>query len=291
MRKQPDVRRSSEQRDERIVNSVHQPVVEVAPTEQIDCIAFSRHATRKSGRGLPNGEHDHEDQSQGTQKWLEALPEHFSGKARLIPLFEAAAPGRAGGALVSFEPRARNDWHTHPLGRTLIVTERKGLHRVWGGPLEFYQAFGPVVAAEYLGTASPLLAPTVFASVMVLNPLGGSAAGRLERATAVRLGMGAFVVAVVGVVVSLRAGASMPFIAASLVVGAAQGLATTAGLRALLAASNADERAGCSGRSTSSATPAVPSRESSQEGSRAGSTSSRSRSATPFSARLPPRSR
>src|SRR5918994_565103 len=36
----------------------------------------------------------------------------------------------------------------------------------------FYQAFGPSVVAEYLGTMNPLIAAAVFASVMVLNPLG-----------------------------------------------------------------------------------------------------------------------
>jgi hypothetical protein len=44
-----------------------------------------------------------------------------------------------------------------------------------------------------------------------------------------------FVFALVGIVLSLRAGAIVPFIAASLVVGLAQGAASTAGIRALLA--------------------------------------------------------
>jgi hypothetical protein len=41
-------------------------------------------------------------------------------------------------------------------------------------------AFGPSVTAEYLGTTNPLVAAAVFASVMVLNPLGGPLAIRLR---------------------------------------------------------------------------------------------------------------
>jgi quercetin dioxygenase-like cupin family protein len=37
---------------------------------------------------------------------------------------------------VTFEPCARSDWHTHPLGQTLIVTFGCGLHQRWGGPVE-----------------------------------------------------------------------------------------------------------------------------------------------------------
>ena len=37
---------------------------------------------------------------------------------------------------VTFEPCARTDWHTHPLGQTLIVTFGCGLVQSWGGPIE-----------------------------------------------------------------------------------------------------------------------------------------------------------
>jgi hypothetical protein len=37
---------------------------------------------------------------------------------------------------VTFEPCGRSDWHTHPLGQTLVVTFGCGLHQRWGGPLE-----------------------------------------------------------------------------------------------------------------------------------------------------------
>lgn len=51
---------------------------------------------------------------------------YFSGRVRIDSPFSASAPGRVGGAIVTFEPGARTDWHTHPLGQTLIVTQGQG---------------------------------------------------------------------------------------------------------------------------------------------------------------------
>ena len=60
----------------------------------------------------------------------------FTGAVRIDPLFEAAAPARAAGAAVTFEPGARTAWHTHPLGQTLIVIAGCGWTQRWGGPRE-----------------------------------------------------------------------------------------------------------------------------------------------------------
>lgn len=60
----------------------------------------------------------------------------FTGKVRIAPLFNPAAPDRVQGASVSFEPGARTAWHTHPLGQTLIVTEGLGRVQRAGGPVE-----------------------------------------------------------------------------------------------------------------------------------------------------------
>ena len=61
---------------------------------------------------------------------------YFTGSVRIDPLFDAPAPARAAGALVTFEPGARTAWHTHPLGQTLIVTAGCGWTQCWGGPIE-----------------------------------------------------------------------------------------------------------------------------------------------------------
>lgn len=62
--------------------------------------------------------------------------DYFTGKVRLDTPFKAEAPGRAGGAIVTFEPGARTAWHTHPLGQTVIVTAGLGWAQRDGGPVE-----------------------------------------------------------------------------------------------------------------------------------------------------------
>lgn len=57
----------------------------------------------------------------GTQPSQKGPADWFTGTVRIDPLFQADAPGRVAGALVTFEPCSRTDWHTHPLGQTLIV--------------------------------------------------------------------------------------------------------------------------------------------------------------------------
>jgi len=66
----------------------------------------------------------------------QAPAEHFTGKVRVAPLFSPHPPARASAAYVTFAPGARTDWHTHPLGQTLIVTEGSGLIQFWNGPIQ-----------------------------------------------------------------------------------------------------------------------------------------------------------
>jgi quercetin dioxygenase-like cupin family protein len=71
-----------------------------------------------------------------TQNSRTGSPENFMGSVRVDTPFQASAPGRTSGTLVTFEPRARTSWHTHPLGQTLIVTSGVGRVQGWGGPVE-----------------------------------------------------------------------------------------------------------------------------------------------------------
>jgi len=72
----------------------------------------------------------------GSRPSGKAPADYFTGAVRIDPLFEAAEPGRAVGASVTFEPGARTAWHTHPLGQTLIVTAGFGRAQREGGPIE-----------------------------------------------------------------------------------------------------------------------------------------------------------
>jgi quercetin dioxygenase-like cupin family protein len=72
----------------------------------------------------------------GSRPSAKGPAEYFTGTVRVDPLFEAPERARARGAYVTFEPCARSNWHTHPLGQTLIVTSGCGLVQSWGGPVK-----------------------------------------------------------------------------------------------------------------------------------------------------------
>lgn len=59
----------------------------------------------------------------------------FTGSVRMEPVIGAEPPGRPGSAIVTFQPGARTNWHTHPLGQLLIVTEGRGRAQSAGGPV------------------------------------------------------------------------------------------------------------------------------------------------------------
>jgi 4-carboxymuconolactone decarboxylase len=72
----------------------------------------------------------------GSQSSRQGPAENFTGSVRVDSLFDAHAPARASGSLVTFEPGARTAWHTHPLGQVLIVTAGTGRVQRWGDPVE-----------------------------------------------------------------------------------------------------------------------------------------------------------
>ena len=73
----------------------------------------------------------------GSRPSSTAPGQNFTGNVRVDPAFETQAPQRVYGSYVTFEPGARTNWHTHPLGQTLLVTSGVGLTQEWGGPVQF----------------------------------------------------------------------------------------------------------------------------------------------------------
>lgn len=67
----------------------------------------------------------------------EGFEEYFTGKARIDYLFSPDAPSRLSLGHVSFEPGVKTNWHSHPIGQTLIVTSGKGYIQFEGEPKEF----------------------------------------------------------------------------------------------------------------------------------------------------------
>jgi len=146
---------------------------------------------------------------------------------------------RSPGLIRSLAPRLHVP---HGAGRLLFTTGAAAC-ATWslGG---FFQAFGPSVTAEYLGTDGAFIAALVFGSVMILNPVGGPIAARMSTKAGVRTGMTVFVIALSALIVSLATGSIGTFLTAALVIGVAQGIASTAAMRALVAGLTPADRAG-----------------------------------------------
>ena len=71
----------------------------------------------------------------GSQPSAKGPAEHFTGSARIDPLFRDHLPSHTSGGRVTFEPGARTAWHNHPLGQT-IVTAGTGWIQQWGSQVE-----------------------------------------------------------------------------------------------------------------------------------------------------------
>jgi MFS family permease len=107
----------------------------------------------------------------------------------------------------------------------------------------FYQAFVPALVEDQLHTSSPLVLGLVFAAYMGPSALGAPLGGRFSPATAQRIGMVAFLAGWVGLIAAITTGTLPLFIAATVVAGAAQGIAISAATRGLLHGSTLADRA------------------------------------------------
>jgi quercetin dioxygenase-like cupin family protein len=109
--------------------------------------------------------------------------EWFTGPVRVDALFSAPEPARVSGALVTFEPGARTNWHTHPLGQMLIVTSGCGRVQREGGPIEDIRP-GDVVwippGEKHWHGAAPT---TGMSHIAIQEKLDGKNADWLERVT------------------------------------------------------------------------------------------------------------
>lgn len=66
------------------------------------------------------------------RKLIVAPQKNFTGKAVVDYLFPKTQTGKYGGAYVTFEPKARTNWHIHPAGQHMIVTSGLGYTQEWG---------------------------------------------------------------------------------------------------------------------------------------------------------------
>jgi quercetin dioxygenase-like cupin family protein len=71
----------------------------------------------------------------GSQSSSKGSADYFTGNVRVDPVFAANESAPYSFAYVTFEPGARSNWHTHPSGQHLVVTDGAGLTQQWGGPI------------------------------------------------------------------------------------------------------------------------------------------------------------
>jgi len=121
----------------------------------------------------------------GSQPSAKGPAEYFTGTVRIDAPFQATAPGRAGGATVTFEPGARTAWHTHPLGQTLIVTAGSGWVQREGGPIEEIRP-GDIVwfapGEKHWHGATPTIAMT---HIAIAESLDGKAVAWMKQVSEV----------------------------------------------------------------------------------------------------------
>lgn len=136
---------------------------------------------------------------------------------------------RRPGALASLLPRV----HVPAGAGRVLAAAGCALVATWSFT-GFYQAFSPGITADYFHSDSALVISLVFASVVILAPIGGTVAGRFRAITGFRIGVVVFLVAAAAIMASLHAGAIVPFLVLSAVAGVAQGAANGSGMRAVL---------------------------------------------------------
>lgn len=110
-----------------------------------------------------------------------APPENFTGVVRRDAPAQAEAPGRVLTGSVTFEPCARTDWHTHPLGQILIVTAGCGWAQSWGGPKEIIRPGDVVLTPPQEKHWHGATDTTAMTHIAVTEALDGKAVDWLEK--------------------------------------------------------------------------------------------------------------
>jgi len=122
----------------------------------------------------------------GTMPTRRAPSEYFTGSVWQDPIIEAEAPARVRSVIVRFDPGARTNWHTHPLGQTLYVVSGSGLIQKEGEEIQPINPINPgdsiwIAAGEkHWHGAGP---DTAMTHIAIHEALDGSNAEWLEPVT------------------------------------------------------------------------------------------------------------
>ena len=119
----------------------------------------------------------------GSQPSARGPAQYFTGTVRIDQLFKAPSPSRSSGAYVTFEPGARSNWHTHPLGQTLICTSGYGYVQSEGGPIRTIRpgdvVWCPPNEKHWHGASST----TAMTHIAIQEELNGKVVDWMEKVT------------------------------------------------------------------------------------------------------------
>lgn len=112
----------------------------------------------------------------------------FTGTVRVDPLFAALPPATVSGALVTFEPGARTDWHTHPAGQTLVVTAGCGRVQQEDCPVQEIRPGDVVTIPANVRHWHGAAATTAMSHIAIQEQLDGSAVSWMEKVSDAQYG-------------------------------------------------------------------------------------------------------
>ena len=119
----------------------------------------------------------------GSVKAIKGPETTFTGDVDVEFSIPRRGDSKLSGGLVMFHPGARSNWHTHPYGQLLIITEGKGFVQEWDKPIQNVfpgdLVWFPAGVKHWHG-ATPDSAMTHYA---LQEELDGKAAEWMERVT------------------------------------------------------------------------------------------------------------
>lgn len=119
----------------------------------------------------------------GDRATLKANPDWFTGTVWQDPIIEAPEPARGRALVVSFEPGARTNWHTHPLGQTLYVLSGVGRVQKLGEPIREIKSGDTVWIAPGENHWHGAAPATGMVHIAIQEALAGKVAEWLEPVT------------------------------------------------------------------------------------------------------------
>jgi len=124
-----------------------------------------------------------ENQNSIFPKGEKTNPDYFTGTAWLNVLVPKDETGTYTIGSVSFEPGGKTNWHTHPAGQILLVTDGKGFYQEKGKPARVITKGDVVVIPSQIEHWHGAAKDTSLTHIAITNTINGVAANWLAPVT------------------------------------------------------------------------------------------------------------